>query len=175
MGALIPGGPVLRHPSSGSMNAGSLTPRSPCFTGLTFRSLHLQPPPGPGCRFCTLPLIASRSPTAVGLGFTLSQQARRLWKAESSSLSYRWIVHLLQLPTPPPGDAVAVGFRPESVCLERTCTSLIKHAFRRTGSRAPRGDGLGHGMIAARRPAPTLKGIFYRETAGRLHRLRLWR
>ena len=37
-------------------------------------------------------------------------------------------------------DAVAVGYRPESVCLEWTCTSPIKHAFRRTGRRRPGGD-----------------------------------
>ena len=35
-------------------------------------------------------------------------------------------------------DAVAVGYRPESVYLKRTSTSPIKHAFRRTGTRAPR-------------------------------------
>ena len=34
-------------------------------------------------------------------------------------------------------DAVAVGYRPESVCLKRTSTSPIKHAFRRTGAGAP--------------------------------------
>ncbi len=32
-------------------------------------------------------------------------------------------------------DAVAVGYRPESVCLKRTCTSLTKRAFRRTNRR----------------------------------------
>jgi len=35
-------------------------------------------------------------------------------------------------------DAVAVGYRPESVYLKRTFTSPIKHAFRRTGTSAPR-------------------------------------
>ena len=40
---------------------------------------------------------------------------RRLasFQAESRSLSYGLIVHLLRLPTPPRGDAVAVGYRPE--------------------------------------------------------------
>jgi len=42
------------------------------------------------------------------------------------------------LPTPPCGDAVTVGYRPESVYLKRTSTSPIKHAFRRTGTCAPR-------------------------------------
>jgi hypothetical protein len=49
-----------------------------------------------------------------------------------------WIVHLLLLPTPPHGDAVAVGYRPERACLKRTSTSLTKRAFRRTGTRARR-------------------------------------
>ena len=83
---------------------------------------------------------ARRVPHFPGLGFTFRQQARRRRPAESSSLSYGWIVHLLLLPTPPHGDAVAVGYRPESVYLKRTSTSPIKHAFRRTGSRCPSGD-----------------------------------
>jgi len=69
-------------------------------------------------------------PPYVGPGFT---QARRLGQTESSLLSYGWIVHLLLLPTPPRGDAVAIGYRPESAYLKRTSTSLTKCAFRRTG------------------------------------------
>ena len=34
-------------------------------------------------------------------------------------------------------DAVAVGYRPESVYLKRTSTSPVTHAFRRTGARSP--------------------------------------
>ena len=44
-----------------------------------------------------------QSPAHTGLGFTFHSQVRRRWMAESSSLSYRWIVHLLLLPTPPYG------------------------------------------------------------------------
>src|SRR5215218_1445453 len=44
--------------------------------------------------------------------------------AESSSSSYGPVSHLRLLPTPPHGGAVTFSFRPESVCLERTCTSL---------------------------------------------------
>jgi hypothetical protein len=40
--------------------------------------------------------------------------------------------HLRVLPTPPHGDAVPVGYRPESVCLKRTCTSLNVCARGRT-------------------------------------------
>jgi hypothetical protein len=65
------------------------------------------------------------SPNASGLGFTISQQARQLWQAESSSLSYGWNVRLLLLPTPPHDDAVAFGYRPESVYLEGTFTPLF--------------------------------------------------
>jgi hypothetical protein len=52
--------------------------------------------------------------------------------AESSSSSYGLVVHLLRLPTPPRGDAVAVGYRPQSVCLKWTCTTPTRYAHRRT-------------------------------------------
>jgi hypothetical protein len=35
--------------------------------------------------------------------------------------------------TPPHGDAVTVGYKPESVYLRRTCTSLTWHTHRHTG------------------------------------------
>ena len=47
-------------------------------------------------------------------------------------VSYGLVVHLLLLPTPPRGDAVTVGYRPESVCLVWTFTTLIEYACRRT-------------------------------------------
>ena len=106
------------------MNTVSVPDRSPCFTHLNFRSLCLQPPPASRRRFCTLP-ISSPSLPFPGLGFTFPQQARQLWKAESSSLSYGWTVRLLLLPTPPHGDAVAFGYRPENVYLEGTFTPLF--------------------------------------------------
>ena len=46
-------------------------------------------------------------------------------------------------------DAVAVGYRPESVYLKRTSTSPIKHAFRRTSGRSQNGP-------AAHRAAATI-------------------
>ncbi len=74
----------------------------------------------------------------MGLGFTFPSRLAS-FQAESSSLSYGLIVHLLLLPTPPHGDAVAVGYRPERAYLKRTSTSLTKRAFRRTEGRgAPR-------------------------------------
>jgi hypothetical protein len=52
--------------------------------------------------------------------------------AVSSSLSYGLVVHLLLLSTTHRCVAVAFGYRPESVYLERTLTSLTTRAFRRT-------------------------------------------
>lgn len=74
----------------------------------------------PSRRFCTLPL----SPADFrfhfrfrGLDFAIRSQARRCLPAVSSSLVYGLVLHLQLLPTPPRGDAVSFGFRPESVCL----------------------------------------------------------
>src|SRR2546425_8077841 len=55
--------------------------------------------------------------------------------AVSSSLSYGLVVHLLLLSTTHCCVAVAFGYRPESVFLERTSTSLTTRAFRRTTPR----------------------------------------
>jgi|SRR5438876_8570623 len=52
--------------------------------------------------------------------------------AVSSSLSYGLVLHLLLLSTTHCCVAVAFGYRPESVYLERTFTSLTTRAFRRT-------------------------------------------
>src|SRR5262249_25611147 len=54
--------------------------------------------------------------------------------AESSSLAYGRLVHLPLLSTSPRGDAVTISYRPEWAYLKRTCTSLAKHAYRRTGT-----------------------------------------
>ena len=124
---------------------------SPGSSGLVVHELHLCRQAGlpdsrgsPSCPFRLHPPSAPlssllhatpqlvESPALTGLGFAIHSQARRHRPAESSLLSYGWIVHLLLLPTPPHGDAVAFGYRPESVCLERTFTSLIMCAFRRT-------------------------------------------
>ena len=83
------------------------------------------------------PSLSHPTPQRVGLltrvspGFTFSPQARQL-SGRIAFVSYGLIVHLLLLPTPPHGDAVAVGYRPERACLKRTSTSLTKGAFRRT-------------------------------------------
>jgi hypothetical protein len=72
----------------------------------------------------------------AGLDFAFEKQARRLHPAVSSSLSYGLVVHLLLLSTTHCCVAVAFGYRPESVYLERTFTSLTTRAFRRTSPQA---------------------------------------
>ncbi|MFO7820921.1 MAG: hypothetical protein R6V56_02520 [Lentisphaeria bacterium] len=52
--------------------------------------------------------------------------------AETCSLYYGPHIRLLLLPTPPCGDAVTVGYRPECVYLEGTRTPLAVYARRRT-------------------------------------------
>src|SRR5258708_5482682 len=44
------------------------------------------------------------------------------------------MVHLRLLRTPPRGDALSFGFRPENVCLKGTPTPLIRYTLRRTGA-----------------------------------------
>src|SRR2546426_8782201 len=63
------------------------------------------------------------------LDFAFRTQARQLRPAVSSLLSYGLVVHLLRLSTTHRCAAVAFGYRPESVCLERTCTSLNVRAL----------------------------------------------
>ena len=98
-------------------------------------STHLTP----RCRrFSRYP--SARQLPASGLDFALKWQARRLRPAVSSSLSYGLVVHLLLLSTTHRCVAVAFGYRPESVYLERTFTSLTTRAFSRTISRPWRQD-----------------------------------
>jgi hypothetical protein len=134
MGALTPGRPASRH--SRADTPAPVTDRSPRFTHLIFRSLCLQPPVSPPTSLSHATPQPVESPAFAGLGFAFHSQARRHRPAESSLLPYGWIVHLLLLPTPPHGGAVAFGYRPESVYLERTFTSLIMCAFKRTSAQA---------------------------------------
>ena len=114
-----------------SMNSGSFSEQVSLIhtSGLSDHSLseHLA---WPCRRFITLPL----SSTAFPCGSRL-----RLWLAGSSSgpavsslSSYGLVIHLLLLSTTHCCVAVAFGYRLESVCLERTCTSPTTRAFRRT-------------------------------------------
>jgi len=48
---------------------------------------------------------------STGLGFVFTYQTRRNHPAESGSLSFGLVVHLLLLSTLPHGNAVAFGYR----------------------------------------------------------------
>ncbi len=124
MDALTPARPALRLHGR-NMNTVSAPDRPPCFTHLNFRSLCLQPPAKLSISLLYVTPQLIELPNASGLGFAFAPQARQLCQAESSSLSYGWIVRLLLLPTPPRGDAVAVGYRPENACLKGTFTPLF--------------------------------------------------
>ncbi len=63
------------------------------------------------------------------------------------------MVHLRLLPTPPRGDAVTFGYRPESVCLKGIPTPLIEYTLRRTGPGPP---DLGDPMIGPHGPGRTM-------------------
>jgi hypothetical protein len=129
MGALTPAQPG----SSGlaSMNSGSFSEQVSLIHTLSLLTIPSPTtwPPRWSLFHATPQRQRSRFP---GPDFALGMQAHRGYPAESSFLSYGLVVHLLLLPTPPLGDAVAFGFRPESVYLERTCTSLTARALRRT-------------------------------------------
>jgi hypothetical protein len=89
-------------------------------------------------RFDTLPLSATASRTR--------RLKLRHWLAGSPHTSGRNEFVILRTDRSPPAaphpasrsDAVAVGYRPESVCLKRTFTSQTQRAFRRTNPLAQR-------------------------------------
>jgi hypothetical protein len=124
--------PVRSQSSSRSQPAG----RSPCFT-----CMAVNPVPSPTTQW-RHPLAFARYPSAVstsasvgagGAGLRQSLADSPPHQAESrSSLSYGPESHLPLLRTPPRGDALMFGYRPESACLTRTSTSLSMHARRRT-------------------------------------------
>jgi hypothetical protein len=100
---------------------------------MAFGPFCLQTPECPQHRFLTLPLSSLDFPPACcGSGLRLWLAGSPLTPAVSSSSSYGRVLHLQLLPTSPHGNAVSFGFRPENVCLKRTCTSLTIRAFRRT-------------------------------------------
>ena len=100
------------------------------------------------------------TPQALDVDFARYPSSRRVsclrrsrlhhFPAGSPTLTGRIEFVILRMDRSPPAaphpasrtDAVAVGYRPESVYLKRTSTSPIKHAFRRTGTYAPRAFSL---------------------------------
>jgi hypothetical protein len=76
--------------------------------------------------------VETRSKLKAESGFRHRFAGSPSGQAEAGSLDYGLLIHLLLLPTPPRGDAVTFGYRPECVYLKRTCTSLAKYAYSRT-------------------------------------------
>jgi len=83
--------------------------------------------------------LSHATPQRAGLPPGLRRSGLRHWiagssvcPAVSSSSAYGLVVRLPLLRTPPRGDALTFGFRPESACLTGTLTPLTMHARRRT-------------------------------------------
>ena len=111
-------------------------------------------PVTPDIALARYPLARQASPLQ-GSGLRLSLAGSPVTPAESSSSSYGRVVHLPLLPTPPHGDAVRVGYRPESVCLKGTYTPQTTRALRRTGADLqvrPRQGGATQAQPAAGQP-----------------------
>ncbi len=109
----------------------------PALTCTAVRPFRPHPPDCSRRRFATLPLSAT--------GFLRHSQPQ-VWASPVPSrlASQPGRIGFLHVqtgrsppvpPTPPRGDAVTFGFRPESACLERTFTSLTMHARRRARGR----------------------------------------
>lgn len=142
-----PGPYTLAAPICHSLPGARPVPdRSPFLLRLIFRPFHPQPPSShfpvadfaryfipTGCRVYPpgRPFRSRDVPVArSGVHHWLAGSPTGL--AEAGSLSYGLVVHLLLLSTTHRCVAVAFGYRPESVYLERTFTSLSMRAFRRT-------------------------------------------
>ena len=100
----------------------------------TFPSFRHQPPDASRSRFDTLPFSGTGFPLPAGLGFAPWQQARQ--HARPNRVRHptdRWFTsscfgpHLAATP-------LTFSYRPESACLERTCTSPIRYTLRRTAT-----------------------------------------
>ena len=112
---------------------------------LNFPPFHLQPPQG--LTRCLFHVTHQALVREVSLPFEL-----RHFPAGSLSplsriefVSYRLVVLLRLLPTPPHDDAVAVEYGPENVCPVGTFTLLFKCAYERTGSRFHAANCSDHG------------------------------
>ena len=109
----------------------SRSDRSLCFMCSSFLTVPSPTTPSsPAIAFTRYPSASRASVTS--LGFAFARQARQTTWPNRVHLRYGPVVRLLELPTPPRGDAVPVGHRPESVYLNRTNTFLIEHTYKRT-------------------------------------------
>ncbi len=99
---------------------------------LAVRPFRLQPPDCSHDRFDTLPLsVMSVRQCRIRASPQEGRLARQTGRIEFTQ-SYGLVILLQLLPTPPHGDAVTFRYRPESVYLKRTHTSLTKHTHKRT-------------------------------------------
>ena len=116
------------------MNAGLDICRSPHVTYITFQPFRLQPPSCLRHRFNTLPFSVTNKSIKMDIwaSYSHSRLAEQAGRIEFNLAAYGLVVSLLLLSTSPHGDAVTVDYGPESVCPERTCTSLIMYACERT-------------------------------------------
>ena len=129
------------------------------------RPFRLHPPPVLRPSLSHATPQPGRLPACAGLDFVVASPTRQIPAAVSSSLSYGLVVCLRLLSTPPRGGAVIVGFRPESVCLERTCTSRVMAHLQahEAGSSDPANSWRVRGTLAHQEDLP-------RTPVGRGHR-----
>jgi len=144
------------------MNAASLTPRQVSLIHVKRSSVHsasnhLMRPAVALARYPSAPRASHRGRWvwASPLACRLATTSGRIEFTSHCGL----VVHLLLLPTPPRGDAVAIGYGLGNVCPRWTCTTLISHALRRTSPRrrrgAPTASALHLPTRPTRRTAPT--------------------
>jgi hypothetical protein len=136
MGALTPGFLALR---TGRLHWSPAHEHRPIgYPGLS--ASCVPPSDRSASNHLVLPAVAlTRYPSASqasvsGLGFATWQQARRDTRPNRVHLRCGPDVRLPVLPTPPRGDAVPFGYKPESVSLKRTFTFLTNHTCRRTAT-----------------------------------------
>jgi hypothetical protein len=127
---------------SDSCAGGSSAPRSmntvltraglPASCATPLSPFRLHPPSVSRRPFRTLPLRDDSLLRCHRLRFRRSHAGSSITSGRIEFVPYGLVTHLRLLPTSSRDDAVTVGYRPESVCLERTCTSLSWHHCRRT-------------------------------------------
>ncbi len=101
-------------------------PNHPAVPAVAFTHNPSAPQASPPC------FVESGSNLIVKSGLRQLLAGSPTGQAETGSLAYGLLIHLLLLSTSPRGDAVTFGYRPECAYLKRTLTSLAKYAYRRT-------------------------------------------
>ncbi|MCH8252287.1 MAG: hypothetical protein IID36_07530 [Planctomycetes bacterium] len=98
-----------------------------CATGAAGTSARMQ-----------VPVMLQRQAEAWNAG-DIDAFMEPYWRSPDLTFtsSYGPTVHLRLLSTPPHGDAVTFGYRPESACLEETSTPPIEYTLRRMSVRPP--------------------------------------